>query len=200
VAFHGSFQQPALYHWFTGNEASTLCSYYDRRTQFDLWQFDTAWVDKSVFVCAPHHRLSKNHTVDGEMVRGFLAAHFQSANRLVTDFSIGNIDASGTPHLHHGDTLVVDYSIYNPYGQALSFQHPEFELCIKAQYLFTNDFCYCFYDDSIILPPHETYRGRLYTIVGDNVKYGKNRFVLGIGDGVSSFVTEENALDVIIEP
>ena len=43
VVFQGSFQQPALYHYFTGKESSTLRSYYDRKTQFDLWQFDMAW-------------------------------------------------------------------------------------------------------------------------------------------------------------
>ena len=44
VAFRGSFQQPALYHYFTGKESSAFCTYYDRKTQYDLWQFDTtAW-------------------------------------------------------------------------------------------------------------------------------------------------------------
>ena len=128
-----------------------------------------------------------------------MTEHFQSANRLVTTFRITNANDAETPVFHPGDTLHVDFSIYNPYDQAVDFHHPEFDMCIKAQYLMSNDFCYCYYDDNILIPAHETYQGHLFTVVGDNVKVGKNRFSLGIGDGISSFVTEESQLDVIIE-
>ena len=199
VVFRGSFQQPALYHYFTGKESSSLKSYYDRKTQYDLWQFDKAWIDKNVFVCDPSHKLSKDYQINGVEFKGFMTEHFQSANRLVTTFRITNANDAETPIFHPGDTLQVDFSIHNPYDQAVDFHHPEFDMCIKAQYLLSNDFCYCYYDDSILIPAHETYQGHLYTVVGDHVKVGKNRFALGIGDGISSFVTEESQLDVIIE-
>ena len=198
VVFRGSFQQPALYHYFTGKESSTLQCYYDRKTQYDLWQFDKDWIGKQVFVCSPH-RLSTIHQINGVDCLGFMAEHFQSANRLVTTLQITNRTSAETPVFHHGDTIQVDFSIYNPYSQAIDFHHPEFEMCIKAQYLLSNDFSYCFYNDKIVIPAQETYNGHLYTIVNDDIKTGKNRFTLGIGDGISSFITEENQIEIIVE-
>ena len=198
VVFRGSFQQPALYHYFTGKESSTLQCYYDRKTQYDLWQFDKDWIGKQVFVCSPH-RLSTIHQINGVDCLGFMAEHFQSANRLVTTLQITNRATAETPVFHHGDTIQVDFSIYNPYSQAIDFHHPEFEMCIKAQYLLSNDFSYCFYNDKIVIPAQETYNGHLYTIVNDDIKTGKNRFTLGIGDGISSFITEENQIEIIVE-
>ena len=198
VVFRGSFQQPALYHYFTGKESSTLQCYYDRKTQYDLWQFDKDWIGQQVFVCSPH-RLSTIHQINGVDCLGFMAEHFQSANRLVTTLQITNRTTAETPVFHHGDTIQVDFSIYNPYSQAIDFHHPEFEMCIKAQYLLSNDFSYCFYNDKIVIPAQETYNGHLYTIVNDDIKTGKNRFTLGIGDGISSFITEENQIEIIVE-
>jgi len=199
VVIRGSFQQPALYHYFTGKESSSLRGYYDRKTQYDLWQFEKAWIGKSVFACDPSHKFSMDYQINGIKFKGFVAEHFQSANRLVTTFRITNANDAETPVFHHGDTLHVDFSIYNPYDIAVDFHHPEFDMCIKTQYLTSNDFCYCYYDDNILIPAHETYQGHLFTIVGDHVKVGKNLFTLGIGDGISSFITEENQLKIVIE-
>ena len=198
VVFRGSFQQPALYHYFTGKESSTLKRYYDRKTQYDLWQFDKDWIGQPVFVCSPH-RLSKVYQIDGVEFQGFMTNHFQSANRLVTAFHFTNRDATETPVFHHGDTIQVDFSIYNPYSQPIDFHHPEFDMCIKALYLLSNDFSYCFYNDKIVIPAYETYNGHLFTVINDDIKTGKNRFTLGIGDGISSFATEENQIEIFIK-
>ncbi len=200
VVFQGSFQQPSLYHYFTGKESAALKSYYDRKTQFDLWQFDKDWIGKPVFVCSPYHKLSKDYQINGIDFKGFMAEHFLSANRLMTSFRITNADGSDTPIFHHGDTILVDFSIHNPYDQAVDFHHPEFDLCIKAQYLLTDDFGYCRYDDIGIIPAHETYHGHLSTMVSDDIMVGNNCFTLGIGDGISSFVTEESKMNIRIEP
>ena len=199
VVFQGSFQQPALYHFFTGKESAALRSYYDRKTQYDLWQFDKDWIGNPVFVSSPLHRLSKDYQVDGVVIKGFLAEHYQSANRLVTSFRFTNADEARTPVFHHGDTIQVDFSIYNPYGRDIDFHHPEFDLCIKAQYLLGDAFSYCFYDDITFIPAYDSYQGHLFTVVDDSIKTGKNLFALGIGDGISSFVTEGSTKEIIIE-
>ena len=72
-------------------------------------------------------------------------------------------------------------------------------MCIKAQYLTTDDFGYCIHDDIEVFPPHSIYQGRLYTVVGDDIVAGRNRFNLGIGDRLSSFVTEESGVDIMIK-
>ncbi len=199
VAFQGSFQQPALYHYFTGKESAALRSYYDRKTQYDLWQFDKDWMGNQVFVSTSLHKLSKEYQVNGVVFKGFLAEHFQSANRLVTTFCITNADTTRTPVFHHGDTIQVDFTIHNPYGQDIDFHHPEFDLCIKAQYLLSDDFSYCLYDDITFIPARSSYHGHLFTVVDDGIKTGKNLFTLGIGDGISSFVTEGSQKEIIIE-
>ena len=198
VVFQGSFQEPALYHYFTGEESAALRSFYDRKTQYDLWQFDKEWIGRQVFVCAPYHKLSKEYQINGVKFKGFLAEFFQSANRLETSFRITNA-SDKTPVFHHGDTLHIDFSIHNPYSQAIDFHHPEFDLCLKAHYLPGDDFGYCQYDDNIFIPAHETYHGHLITVVGENVKEGKKHFTLGIGDGIGSFVTEGSQMKVIVE-
>ena len=199
VMFRGSFQQPALYHYFTGKESSSLKSYYDRKTQYDLWLFDKAWIGKPVFVCGTLNERSEVYHVGDVAVEGYLTNHFQSANRLVTTFCITNAKATGTPVFHHGDTIQVDFTIFNPCDEAIDFHDKDFGMCIKAQYLFSNDFTFCFYDDIGLLLPQASYQGHLYTIVEDQVATGANRFALGIGDRISSFVTEEHQQKVIIK-
>ena len=100
--------------------------------------------------------------------------------------------------LHYGDTLQIDFSIYNPYEQSFDFQKGEMHLRIVPQYLSTNDFGFCYYDNRIVIPPHATYNGYLLTIVSDNIKPGKNDLTLGLGDGISSFITEGSRVKVEI--
>ena len=199
VVFQGSFQQPALYHYFTGKESSSLKAYYDRKTQFDLWQFDTAWIDQPVFICGPVLNLSKTFNIDNQCVEGYLMQHFQSPNRLVTDFKIEGLNGPEPFTVYHNDTLQVDFSIYNPLDKPIDFQRNEMTISLVAQYLITNDFCYCFYDENIHIEPHSCYNGHLYTVVSDDIPLGENHFVIGLGDGVSTFNTEENHIDIIVK-
>ena len=200
VVFRGSFQQPALYHYFTGKESSTLQSYFDRMTQYDLWQFDKTWIGKPVFVCGPVNERSESYQVDDVEIEGFLCDDFSSANRLVTTFEITNADSEKIPVFHHGDTIRIDFSIYNPCEAAIDFQHKDFAKSIKAHYLPGDAFSYCFYEKIMEIGPQSTYQGQLYTIVNEEIGLGKHRFNLGIGDRVSSFVTEENGQLIRIEP
>ena len=200
VVFRGSFQQPALYHYFTGKESSTLQCYYDRMTQYDLWQFDKAWIGKPVFVCGPVNGRSEVYQMGDVEVEGFLTDDFSSANRLVTSFEITNAGNEKVPEFHHGDTLRIDFSIYNPCDAAIDFQHPDFAKSIKAHYLPGDAFSYCRYDKISEIGTGETYKGQLYTIINDELDCGKHLFNLGIGDRISSFVTEESGVEIRIVP
>jgi len=200
VVFQGSFQQPALYHYFTGKESSTLKSYYDRMTQYDLWQFDKAWIGKPVFICGPVNGRSESYQVNGVKLEGFLTDDFSSANRLVTTFEITNAISGETPVFHPGDTLHIDFSVYNPCDAPIDFHHKDFGMIIKAHYLPGDEISYCVYQDIKEFEAHSTYHGQLYTVIGENISMGKHRFNLGIGDRVSSFVTEESGVMIKIEP
>jgi hypothetical protein len=200
VVFRGSFQQPALYHYFTGKESSTLQSYYDRMTQYDLWQFDKAWAEKPVFIYGHVIKRSETYQVGDVEIEGFLTDDFSSANRLVTKFNITNAIGEKTPVFHHGDTIHIDFSIYNPYEAVSNFQHKDFTKSIKAHYLPGDAFSYCFYKKILEIGPKATYQGQLYTIVNDDVSFGEHWFNLSIGDRISAFVTEESGMKIRIEP
>ena len=200
MVFRGSFQQPALYHYFTGKESSTLQCYYDRMTQYDLWQFDKAWIGKPVFVCGPVNGRSETYQVGDVEVEGFLCDDFSSANRLVTTFEITNAGNEKIPVFHHGDTIRIDFSIYNPCDAAIDFQHKDFAKSIKAHYLPGDAFSYCRYNKITEIGPQATYQGQLYTIVNEEIGLGIHLFNLGIGDRISAFVTEESGIEIKIEP
>ena len=200
VAFRGSFQQPALYHYFSGKESSTLQSYYDRLTQFDLWQFDKAWIGKPVFVCGLVNGRSKTYQIGDIEVEGFLSDDFNSANRLVTHFRITNAGDEKIPVFHHGDTLRIDFSIHNPCPAPIDFQHPDFGKSLKLHYLPGDAFSYCFYDKIKEIGPGATYQGQLYTLVGDEISPDEYLINIGVGDRIAAFVTEESGIKIRIEP
>ena len=200
VVFRGSFQEPALYHYFTGKESSTLRSYYDRITQYDLWQFDKAWVGGPVFVCGPVNERSDFYQIGDQEIEGFLSDDFSSANRLVTTFEIKNAQEGRTPVFHRGDTIQVDFSVYNPCDMPIDFHHKDFGMIIKAHYLPGDEISYCVYQDIKEFGARATYHGHLSTVVDDQISLGRHRFNLGIGDRVSAFVTEESGIIIRIEP
>ena len=104
------------------------------------------------------------------------------------------------PIFHRGDTLQIDFSVYNPCDRPIDFHHKDFGMIIKAHYLPGDEISYCAYQDIKEFGAKSTYHGHLYTIVGDQISLGKHRFNLGIGDRVSSFVTEESGINIRIEP
>ena len=178
VLFRGSFQQPALYHYFTGNESSTLCCYYDRKTQYDLWQFDTAWIGQPVYV------------------NGIgLMEHFQTANRLVTEFQIVNMGEK--PMLFHtNDTILIDFSIHNPCPQAIDFQEG---MMLKLLLLDDNQVRYGHFDSIGLLEPNKIYHGQFSVMLGQETRLGNNRLLLGIGDQIAIFADAKNAVTVVVE-
>ena len=198
VVFRGSFQQPSLYHYFTGKESSVLRAYYDRKTQFDLWQFDTVWTGKPVFVCGPVLNLSDTVRYGNHLVEGYLMHSFQSPNRLVADFKILGHDDEKPVVLHHGDTIFMEFSIFNPLGKAYGFQHEEMQTNLSLSYQFTNQYGHFYYDKAIRIEPHSTYLGTLSAIVGGEVSMGRNRLSLCLGDAVSPYCTEGNYVDVLV--
>jgi len=199
VVFQGSFQQPALYHYFTGKESSTLRSYYDRKTQFDLWQFDRAWTGQKVFICGPVIDLSRTYRVDGVEFEGYPAEHFQSANRLVADFSLCSVNEGEIPVFHHGDTLRMDFSIFNPYDLPIDFNHSELNMNLRILFLDIPLAFPCFYDEIPIIQPQATYRGRLQVPVYSNLAPGTHRLTFAIGNRMTLFAPEGKAVEVRIE-
>ena len=178
VVFQGSFQQPALYHYFTRNESSTLCCYYDRKTQYDLWQFDTAWIGKPVYVYGY-----------------YFTENFQTANRLVMDFQITNDSNQHPLVVSTNDIIQIDFSIYNPCSQAIEFQP---EMIPKLLLLDDNTVRYCKFEPIPFLAPKATYKGQLTTQLGPNTRIGKNHLLLCIGDQIAIFGETNKAVEIMV--
>jgi hypothetical protein len=181
VLFCGSFQQPALYHYFTGNESSAIRYFYDRRTQYDLWQFDTAWIGKPVYV-------------DG---MGPIA-NFQAANRLVTEFQIVTTNDKQPLAFGTNDTVKIVFTIHNPCLQTIDFQS---EMLLKLLLVDDNEVRYCRYAPIPPLQPNETYRGQLTTLLGPKTRIGKNHLLLCIGNPIANFGELGKAIEIeVTEP
>lgn len=127
VVFNGSFQAPSLYTYFTDKKSTTISSIYNRRTQFDVWQYEREFEGKPVFICLKIDGLSKNYYVNGEIFNGFIVESFHSALRLNVDFS-----PLTKSNFKPGDTIRTSFSIYNPYPYTIEFNNNEFPLKIRA--------------------------------------------------------------------
>lgn len=193
VVFRGSFQDPSLYHFFTGKESSTTRDYYDRMTQFDLWQFDNDWMGKPVFICSQVYKRSTQYQVGDVCFEGYQSQHFQSANRLVSSITLSDSQTT----FHRGDRVSMDFSIYNPLDYPVDFHHDELSMLLKVHLLTSGNFAFCRYDDISVIEPHSTYNGSLSFAIADDMQLGPNHLVLGIGDRIESSVTNENS--VVIE-
>ena len=199
VVFCGSFQQPALYHYFTGKESSALRCFYNRKTQYDLWQFDKDWAGKEVFVCGLVLDHSSVYQIDNEKFEGFLSEHFQSANRLTTRFTVDQRQNDKAHDFHHGDTLHLQFSIHNPYNYLIDFQDNMLDMQLLVLFPDLEKTVLCQYDPLPVLQPNETYHGRLQTVVNEDIAWGAHRLTLGIGDRMGVFMTDENEVEISIE-
>jgi len=124
-----SFQNPSSYRYFTGKESFVLSSIKSRRTQFDLWQQELAYQGRPVFICRYKDGLSKDYHVNGHSFTGYFAADFQSVNRVEIRYKI-------PPQvISQGDTLQIDFEMYNPTSNDIHFQHAEFPVTCKAVYI-----------------------------------------------------------------
>ena len=198
VVFRGSFQRPALYHYYTGKPSSTLRCYYDRMTQYDLWQFDRDWIGQPALVLGMEGNLFETYAIGDVKFDGHLTEHFQTANRLETHFKLANIGDTEKPVFHRGDTIFIDFSIYNPYDHPIDFHHPEFDMSLKLLFLDTNEVLYGFHGDVGTIAPQSTFEGRFFAIVDEKVSLGRNHIVLGIGDRIATFVTEDEKVEISI--
>ena len=197
VAFQGSFQEPALYHYYTGQPSSTLRCYYDRMTQFDLWQFDRDWIGQRVVVCSPISGLSTTHRVGDASFEGFVAERFQTANRLESRLSL----PADAPTLYHpGDTLHLDFFLHNTCDAPLDFRHEQLDMGLRVLFLTTNDFSYAFHKRIGVIGPHQTYEGHLTAIVGEEIQPGKNHIALGVNDRIATFATAGSGIDIVVAP
>ncbi len=162
VVFSGSFQNPSLYHFFTNKETTTLSAIHSRQTQFDIWQNELAWQGQTVFICGEVPGLSQDFTADTYEYRGFFCENFQSINRLKITYTFAETT------YFTGDTLNVDFEIFNPQPVAIDFHHAQLPVTLKAVYF--NKETMTFGDCEWLVPteklaPQTSIKGHLKTLI-----------------------------------
>jgi len=167
VVFTGSYQNPSGYLFFAGKESFVLSAVNSRQTQFDIWQNELKYQGKPVFVGQKMDGKSVEYQLNGSSFYGYTATEFQSVNRVKIQFTLPQAE------LCTGDTLTIDFKMYNPTSYDINFQHSEFPVSCKAAYtseeklaktLFSN----CTLNSVIeLLPANATVTGSLITVVPD---------------------------------
>ena len=119
VVFCSSFQNPSLFRYFIGGKSTALSSVTTRTTQFDIWKWEEQWTGQPVWM------------VNREMDRIERIGEFQSANRLEIEYTLTSLPQDW-PHVHPGDSITLEYVIYNRTPYAVDLRHPELPLELKA--------------------------------------------------------------------
>jgi len=137
VLFASSFQLPSVYWFHTGYETTALSSVYNRRTQFDIWQFDRKYQGKTVCVLEmpryivpyPKEKTSVVRDCSNRAYTLLKIDHFQGANRIDVD-----VDEY---HLRN-DSLLLKLTLHNTYDQPFVFEHPELPVTLFVAYKLDN--------------------------------------------------------------
>ena len=125
VVFVGSFQNPALYRFFTGEETTALSTLYGRRTQYDILQLDTDLQGKPCLIVGKFPE-TRDTTINGIALQYRRANRFQGTNRIVVELNQWDF--------LDGDSVRVHYTLTNPYPTEFNFAHEEFPVILSAVY------------------------------------------------------------------
>lgn len=129
VVFTGSFQNPSIYHFYTGKEATVISSLESRQTQFDLWRKELSMQGKKVFVAVKANGLSKKYKVNNQEFDGFFTNNLQTTHALEIVF------APSAYSLKAGDTITIPITIVNNGPTNFNFNHPEFPAHLVAVFI-----------------------------------------------------------------
>jgi len=162
VIFTGSFQKPSLYHFFTKNKTTVLSDLTSRQTQYDIWQRELEWQGEPVFINCTIPHLTKVYGPEAFTFQGFFCKNFQSVNRLQITYTLPK------SMYFAGDTLLVNFEIFNPQPNEINFNHSELPVTLKAVYSNKSIllFCPCEWLSPIErLPSNSSIRGCLKTVI-----------------------------------
>ncbi len=120
VVFLGSYQSPSLYHFFTGKEGIVLSSLFSRQTQFDIWQFEKKYHNKTVFISSVTDKRSLIYRKGSVQFHGFVTDSLQTVNRMKIDFELEK------KSFHPGDSIKINFQIKNNYEYSIDFNHRQF--------------------------------------------------------------------------
>lgn len=120
VVFSGSFQEPSLYMYFEGGQATVLSEIYSRRTQYDILEAEKTMQGQPVCVIAQLHD-AQYYEYDGGGFYCYKARSLQAANRVgVNVKEMKFVD----------DSLYIKAEFSNSYSVDFNFEHEEFPISV----------------------------------------------------------------------
>jgi hypothetical protein len=129
VIFTGSFQAPSLYRYFTGKEATVISAIESRKTQYDIWKFDTLFSGRRVFIPSEYPGKSKVYTINGFRFDGFFTDSLQVTNHLKVDI------ISPPTKLQQNKIVKLKLIVKNESNYAFYFNHPIFPAVLKPMFI-----------------------------------------------------------------
>jgi len=184
VVFIGSFQEASLYRFYTEDNAVTLSSFYTRRTQFDIWQFDTLLQGKSVFVIddAYKRKLKPGFSTVQEGDNRFYYREidsFQGANRITVSVDQYRVSE---------DSLLLNLTLYNPYSQDFRFNHPECPIRLFVGYMSDGHHptLYCPTPPDLVIPAYDSVKLTTFTTTVPDAP-----FVICVDNGINRSVNSK---------
>ena len=177
VVFTGSFQDASKYHYFTKKESLLLSAINTRFTQFDFLQREIGYQEKPVFVCVPVEGKSEQYRAGDYLFEGYFAARFQSVNRVKIDYELTE------QVFYPGDSILLAFTLHNPDGYDIDFQHAEFPVACRAGFGITSGykryaFMDCTFNEPILYLPACGELKRTLTTVVPDIPPGRYQFFL----------------------
>jgi hypothetical protein len=124
VIFTVSYQDPSLYSFFTGKEATVISSVYTRQTQYDLWQFEKKYNNRPVFIVTNAGEKSRVYGSGSLQFCGFETDSLQTVNRMKISYSMTRSE------FHPGDSISLPFTMENPYNYDIDFNHHQFPVTV----------------------------------------------------------------------
>jgi len=180
VVFTGSFQRSSTYQYFSKNEALLLSAVTSRQTQFDVWKKELEYQGKSVFISQKVADRGAEYNINGERFSGFVTDNFQSVNRVRIEYKLPAKD------VYPSDTLFIPFTISNPCGFDIDFNHSEFPVKLRIAFAKKRDIgiydgtTNCTFD----ILKSKAEENAIFQVVVPELEQGKYQVALTLDNGI----------------
>lgn len=178
VVYLGSFQDPSVYHFYTGEPSFTLSSVFVRHTQFDIWQKELNYFDKPAFIMQDNQERAQHYDIDGYKFTGYKVNHLQTTNRVKVTFSMDKTVYA------KGDTLIISMTLFSAH-YPIDFNHKELPVSIKTFYMKGHETYLSdgHFDVPIdVLPADTIVHKTMKTVVPTDMPDGEYKFGIGLAN------------------
>ncbi len=174
VIYSGSFQNPSLYHYFTGKNSTVISSLMSRITQFDLWKFQQQYQGKPAYIVMHIDGKSQTYTSkSGLIIEGYFVNRLQTTDHIKIDFET-------TTRLQQSQVAVMELMITNPSNVDFEMNHQELPARIEVVWINNQDIICtpCQITKQIdIIKAHQTIKTAIRFVVP---KIDINKYKLGV--------------------